>query len=71
MARLKPCPNCGCHDVHLDSSSAAGASWIECEGCDNRFQRKCDEEALAERWNKLNRSAMPEYDDGTREKDNG
>ncbi len=71
MAKLKPCPNCGCPDVHLDSSSDAEASWVECEGCDNRFQRKCDEEALAERWNKLNRSAMPKYDDGAGEDDNG
>lgn len=58
---MKPCPACGCPDVFLDSSRAAEASWIECDMCDFRFQRKCDEETLVERWNRLNRKNMPTY----------
>ena len=58
---MKPCPECGCPDVSIDSSSAAEASWIECDMCDFRFQRKCDEETLVERWDKLSRKKMPAY----------
>ena len=61
MADLNPCPECGCPDeLVLDSSSAAEASWIECHNCGFRFQRRCDEETLAERWNDLIRKNMPE-----------
>lgn len=60
--RMNPCPKCGCQDeLELDSSSAAEASWIECHNCEHRMQAKCDEETLAERWNKLSRKNMPEY----------
>lgn len=63
-AGVGPCPKCGCPDVHADSSSAAEASWIDCEGCDYRFQKRCDEETLVEKWNAINRKSMPVYDDG-------
>lgn len=60
--KLKPCPKCGCPDeVYIDSSSQAEASWIECAYCDHPMQAKVDEETLAERWNKLDRSAMPKF----------
>ena len=60
--KLKPCPKCDSDDLHLDSSSAAEASWIECNDCEYRFQKRCDEETLIERWNKLRRrkSALAE-----------
>lgn len=60
--RLKPCPKCGCPDeLELDSSSAAEASWVQCHHCDHRMQARCDEETLAERWNRVDRKAMPVY----------
>ena len=64
MADLKPCPKCGCPDeLELDSSNIANASWIDCHWCDYKMQAKCDEETLAERWNKLSRKNMPIYVD--------
>lgn len=65
ITTMAECPKCGCPDVHADSSSAAEASWIDCEGCDYHFQKRCDEETLIEKWNALNRKKMPTYDDGT------
>lgn len=63
MGNLKPCPKCGCPDeLELDSSSAAEASWIECGWCEHRMQAMCDEETLAERWNRLSRKNMPHFD---------
>ena len=60
--KLAACPKCGCPDeLEHDSSSAAEASWVECHNCDYRLQGKCDEETIAERWNKLIRKNMPEY----------
>ena len=60
--KLKPCPKCGCPDeLYMDSSSAAEASWIECHNCEHRMQAKCDEETLAERWNKFGRKSMPAF----------
>lgn len=59
----KPCPKCGCHNVGLDSSSIAEASWIDCESCDFHYQQKCCEETLLKRWNKLDRSAMPVHEE--------
>ena len=62
--QLLPCPKCGCPDeLVLDSNSNAEASWIDCHWCDYRFQKRCDEEALAERWNKINRKKMPVYEE--------
>lgn len=61
--KFKPCPKCGCPDVSLDSSSIAEASWIECDLCDFRYQQRCCEESLAKRWNKLDRSAMPAFEE--------
>lgn len=62
--KLLPCPKCGCPgELYLDSSSAAEASWIECCWCDHRMQAKCDEETLAERWNRLSRKKMPVFID--------
>ena len=59
---MKPCPKCGCpNELNLDSSSAAEASWIDCNNCEFRFQQKCDEETLEERWDKLSRKKMPAY----------
>lgn len=59
---LKPCPKCGCPDeLALDSNSDAEASWIECGWCEHRMQARCDEETLAERWNKLTRKNMPAF----------
>jgi hypothetical protein len=55
-----PCPKCGCSDeLELDSNVDAEASWIECNWCEYRFQKKCDEETLVERWNALSRKKMP------------
>jgi hypothetical protein len=57
---MRPRPHCGDPDwLTLDSNSAAEASWIECGLCDYRFQRRCDEETLTERWNKLKRAVQP------------
>lgn len=61
--KLKPCPSCGCPDVYLDSSAQAAASWIECALCDNRVQASVAEETLAEQWNAIDRTAMPEFTD--------
>jgi hypothetical protein len=64
---LKPCPKCGCPDeLELDSNADAEASWIECHYCEHRMQARCDEETLAERWNRLGRKKMPVFveDDG-------
>lgn len=59
---MKPCPRCGAPDwLTLDSSSDAEASWIVCGLCDYRFQRRCDEETLEEKWDKLSRKNMPVY----------
>jgi len=59
---LKPCPKCGCpEELELDSNSDAEASWIECHNCEHRMQARCDEETLADQWNKLSRKKMPEY----------
>lgn len=59
----KPCPKCGCPDVCLDSSSIAEASWIDCDCCNFHYQQKCCEESLLKRWNKLDRSAMPAFEE--------
>ena len=59
---LKPCPKCGCNDryeLEVDSSSIANASWVYCSYCEYRFQHKCSEEAVVKRWNKIDRTNMP------------
>ena len=61
--KLSRCPKCGSGDVYIDSNRHAEASWIECCDCDHRMQSNVDEETLTERWNALDRSAMPEFDD--------
>lgn len=61
--KLAPCPKCGSSDVYIDSNRHVPASWIECDDCDNRMQEAVDEDALTERWNALDRSAMPSFDD--------
>lgn len=59
---MKPCPGCGAPDwLTLDSSCDAEASWIQCGLCDYKFQKRCDEETLVERWNKIRRKKMPVY----------
>ena len=63
----RPCPECGCpSELALDSNANAEASWMECGWCEYRFQARCDEETLVERWNKISRKKMPvfvEHDD--------
>ncbi|MFY2995897.1 Lar family restriction alleviation protein [Achromobacter xylosoxidans] len=61
--KLDRCPKCGSADVYIDSNRQAEASWIECSDCDHRMQQSVDEETLTERWNALDRSAMPTFDD--------
>lgn len=63
MDKLKRCPKCGSHDVYIDSNRQAEASWIECADCDHRMQQKVDEDTLMQRWNALDRSAMPIFDE--------
>lgn len=59
---IKPCPKCGNPDIaDADSESAAEASWIECDYCEFRFQQRCCEETCVTRWNRLDRSSMPEF----------
>jgi len=36
--KLKPCPECGCEDITIDSSSSARQSWVECSECDYKLQ---------------------------------
>lgn len=60
--KLSPCPKCGCSDeLELDSNCDAEASWIDCHWCEFRYQRRCDEETIAERWNKISRKNMPAF----------
>lgn len=64
MAKLKPCPKCGCPDeLELDSSNIGNASWVECHYCEFRLQEAVPEETIAIRWNKLDRSAMPYFEE--------
>lgn len=59
---MKACPKCGNPDeLELDSSDIANTSWIECGWCEFRFQKKCCEETLEKRWDKIDRSAMPTF----------
>jgi hypothetical protein len=61
---MKPCPKCGNPDeLELDSEGAAEASWIECHWCEFRFQKRCDEETLVEKWDKMSRAKMPVFID--------
>lgn len=53
---MKPCPECGSEDLELDSSANA-ASWVQCRDCEFTLQHECSEEAIARRWNKLDRKA--------------
>ncbi len=64
MSKLKCCPECGSPDVYIDSNRQAAASWIECADCDHRMQQSVDEDTLTERWNALDRSATPDFDEG-------
>ena len=58
MDRPKPCPECGCPDVNVDSSSIARQSWAECSECDYKIQAAVPEESIVKRWNKLKRAAQ-------------
>lgn len=64
MAKLIPCPKCGCPDeLELDSSSIANASWVDCHYCDFRLQEPVPEETIVEIWNRLDRGAMPSFEE--------
>lgn len=63
VEKLKPCAACGCPDAYLDSSATADAIWIECALCDNQVRGRVAVEELAEQWNAMDRSAMPEFKD--------
>jgi len=66
MSKLKPCPQCGCHDqsdLELDSERIANASWVECSMCGFRLQDSVPEQTIARLWNQLDRSSMPHFEE--------
>lgn len=53
MRKPKPCPECRCADIDVDS--AQGGSWAQCEDCGFKVQRACSEEAVVKTWNAIPR----------------
>ena len=52
MAELKPCPFCGCRDIHLYGAEKWGT--IVCHGCLATFsqQESTCQEDIIEAWNR-------------------
>ena len=50
---LKPCPKCGSDNLELDSSSALSLSWVSCNDCEFKLQKKVPEDNIWRHWNKI------------------